>query len=277
MSSAASDNLEGRIIGVTAERRSHQQARFLEARGATVICAAAMHTKHRTDEFELLEATERFIALQPNILIVQTGQGLQWWLDCAREAGWGISLADALRHVEVWTRGPKASSAARRADLQVAWQAPREVVADLIDRVGAQDLTGSKIVLQLDGNSASELPGAVRDAGAELLELDVYRYALPTDRTAASALIDQVIEGTVDAVTFTSSPAIRHFREIADLHGALEDLDNAFKTSTLAAVVGPVCNQTAREAGWTLIAEPPQARLIPMLETLTGLLQNESL
>ena len=262
--------LDGRVIGVTAERRSHQQVRYLEARGATVLHAAALRTRQADDQRELLEATDDIISDPPEMLIVQTGQGLQWWLDCAEAAGKATELVTALTETAVLTRGPKSSSTVRRAGLEVAWQAPEETVADLIGKVSEMDLGDTRVAVQLDGNNAPGLVQAVRSAGAQVVELDVYRYCLPNDLAPTTALIDRVIEGTIDAITFTASPAIRHFREIAEMHDAAEQLDHAFRTSTLAVVVGPVCAHTARMARWELIVEPETARLIPMLEQLTA-------
>ena len=101
-----------------------------------------------------------------------------------------------------------------------------------------------------------------------MIELEIYRYALPDDVGVIDRLIDDVIAGSVDAVTFTSSPAIRHLRSIASESGRLTELDAAFAGKCRPVVVGPVCAATAAAASWVGVIEPATARLIPMLDAV---------
>ncbi len=261
--------LDGVVIGVTAERRSHQQVRYLESRGAEIISAPVLRTIDARTNDSLMTATNSLLVDPADILIVQTGQGLQWWLDAADHGDRLDHVLAALRSAEVWCRGAKAASASRAVGLQESWLAEHESVNDIAEHLAEIDLTGHRVAILLDGNDDQRLVGIARRQGADVVELDVYRYAMPLDLEPCHDLIECIITGHVDAVTFTASPAIRHLRGIAATMGRLSLLDRAFEDACLAAVVGPVCADTARDAGWRRIAEPPTARLIPMLDTLT--------
>ena len=132
-----------------------------------------------------------------------------------------------------------------------------------------------RVAIQMDGNNDRSIVSAA-SAAAEVVSLDVYQYRLPADLAPALALVDAVISGRLHAVTFTASPAIRQLREIAAAAGRGSALDQAFEDQCIAAVVGPVCSATARDAGWTRVIEPQRARLIPMLETLEAALTSSS-
>lgn len=264
--------LSGRVIGVTAERRSQQQQRFLEARGASVELAPVLATADRTERPEVVATTLALIDAPPDLLVVQTGQGFRWWLSAIGDSA-ADALLESLGSTDIWCRGPKATSAVRKVGLDVAWQSGEETTADVARHLNQEDLGGKHVVIQVDGNDPEPLRRGAADASSLSL-LNVYRYLLPSDLAPALALIDRVIAGSVDAVTFTASPAIRHLRQIASLHGTGEELDAAFSTSCLAAVVGPVCAETARQAGWSNVSEPPTARLIPMLEAMVLALRN---
>ncbi|HSH59913.1 MAG TPA: uroporphyrinogen-III synthase, partial [Acidimicrobiales bacterium] len=110
-------------------------------------------------------------------------------------------------------------------------------------------------------------------ASAELVELPVYRWNLPEDVTAARHLIDASLRGEVHALTFTSQPAVRHLFRIAEETGQADDLRTALNGSLLAACVGPVCAEAAKEEGveHPLWPEPP--RLPAMVRQITEHLQ----
>lgn len=262
------NRLAGRVVGVTAERRAEHQRSYLAARGADVRLAPVLRTTNARERPELLTVTDQLIGQPPDLLVVQTGQGLSWWLEGARATGRGGDLETALTSTEVLARGSKAASTAKRLGLNVSWQAPNEDVTDVAEFLLNRNLSGLRVALLLDGNDDNRLPSAVAKAGGDLLPLDVYRYDLPLDLEPATGLINEVLSGSVDAVTFTASPAIRHLCQIAEQAGLAGDLANAFQTDCVAVLVGPVCSTTATAVGWTKTVEPKMARLIPMLDAL---------
>ena len=262
--------LAGRTIAVTAERRAHQQVKYLEARGAIVRWVPVLRTVEGASRTDLNDETSRVIADGIDLLIAPTGQALTWWLDTVPAAD-REQLGRVLAAARVMTRGSKASSAARRNGLTVVWQAPNELVSDLVEHLASMDLEGSRCAVLLDGNDDHEVANSARDRGADVVELDVYRYAIPDDVGDIDRLVDDIIAGQIDAVTFTSSPAIRHLRSIAFDSGRLRELDAAFtEAACRPVVVGPVCAATAAAASWGQIIEPATARLVPMLDAVVA-------
>lgn len=259
--------LAGRTIAVTAERRAHQQVKYFESRGASVRWVPVLRTVEGADRAGLHDMTSRVIANGLDLLIAHTGQGLTWWLDTV-PANDRAELDGVLAATQVMTRGSKASSAARRCGLNVVWQAPNELVSDLVEHLASMNLSGSRCAVLLDGNDDHQVADTARVRGADVIELEVYRYAVPHDVGDIDRLIDDIIAGRIDAVTFTSSPTIRHLRSIADESGRLKDLDVAFTAVCRPAVVGPVCAATAAAASWDQVIEPATARLIPMLDAV---------
>ena len=81
----------------------------------------------------------------------------------------------------------------------------------------------------------------LREAGAEVEVLALYRTVLPegaADRVHAELARD----GGVDAVTFTSSSTVEHFR--------LALGEAPFPEGAIAACIGPVTARTAEAAGY---------------------------
>lgn len=260
--------LAGMTVGVTAERRADQQIGLLERRGATVRWGPVLRSIDLSEDQVLRQMTRRLIDEPPEVLVLQTGQGTSWWFDAADAQGLGDPLRAALRDTTVLVRGPKAASAARRAGLHVAWQAPTEVVSEVVEHLAQREIAGP-IAVQLDGSDDRETLDAIEDlTGRACIPVVVYRWELPVDRAPALALIDGIVSGDVDAVTFTASPAIRHLALLADSAGLLAPLDAAFMGRVRPVCVGPVCAASARERGWQQVIEPQRARLVPMIDAL---------
>jgi uroporphyrinogen-III synthase len=86
-------------------------------------------------------------------------------------------------------------------------------------------------------------------AGAEVIEVPVYRWTVPDDRRPALDLITLTCEGGIDALTFTSAPAVHGLFGLARAAGSGDGLLEACNTRVLVACVGPVCGAAASAEG----------------------------
>ena len=88
--------LAGRVIGITAERLTEQQISYFQRRGADVRWAPGLRPIQAEDHAVLAAATAQLLSQPVDLLIVQTGQGLDWWLSGADQRGDTQRLKDAL-------------------------------------------------------------------------------------------------------------------------------------------------------------------------------------
>jgi uroporphyrinogen-III synthase len=250
-------SLSGYTVGVTADHRRDELAVLLESRGARVVLAPALRIVPIADDAELRAATRACLESPPDIVLVNTGIGLRGWLEAAD--GWGLSdpLRAALSRAYLVARGPKARAAIRSAGLRDQWSPEGEGYEEVIDHLTTRGIAGLTVATQLHGESQPEYTEALQAAGARVIEVPVYRWAPPTDPAPLHRL--------VDAVTFTSAPAVG-----AVLRAAGPDcgpLIEALKTHVLAACVGPVTAGPLRRYDVPTVA-PPRARLSSLVRTI---------
>ena len=159
--------LEGWRVGVTADRRADQQVEALCRRGADVVRGCTMRTVDLSDDPRLLEVSRSLVDEPPDAVVLQTGMGLNMWLEAMDGTDVGADLRSTLQTTEVLARGPKAVSAARRADLEVAWSAPDELFSQIVDHVAT---TGGRrrIALQVDGTDEESLAAPLATSCGEL-------------------------------------------------------------------------------------------------------------
>jgi uroporphyrinogen-III synthase len=232
--------LAGFTVGVTAARRAEELGALLERRGAEVLHAPAIKIMPLADDTELHAATEQLISQPPDVVVVTTGIGFRGWVEAAEGWGLGEALIGALRRATLLSRGPKSRGAVRAAGLTDAWSPPSESSAEVLEHLLADDVEGTRIAVQLHGEPLPDFVDALDCAGAKVVQVPVYRWVLPDDLAPLDRLLGAVLDGCVEAVSFTSAPAVASVLSRADELGVLQPLLQRLRRDVMAACVGPV-------------------------------------
>jgi uroporphyrinogen-III synthase len=152
---------------------------------------------------------------------------------------------------------------------------PSELLDDVIARLHDERLAGRTIAFQHYGERNGPAVDALVERGAEVIEVPIYRWQRPDDVGPALRLVDAVCDGRVDAVTFTSAPALHTLVALARDHGRDAALVDAFnKGGVVAACMGPVCAQVARRVGIEEPVAPERGRLGLLVRVLTDALRS---
>lgn len=260
--------LTGRRIGVTAARKVEEQSTLLERRGAEVVRGPVLAVDAgAVGETELRETTERVLAAPVDVVVATTGIGVRGWFAAA--ARWGLRerLVAHLGAAEVLARGPKSAGALRQHGLRERWSPPSEALVDVLAHLGERDLSGTRVVLQEHGEALDGAAATLRAQGAEVVPVAVYRVVPTPDTDAAVALLDRLVAGDLDAVTFTSAMAVDATMRLADDLGVVDDVVRALREHTLAACVGAV-TASAFEAWAVPTVHPERMRLVAMVDRL---------
>ncbi len=261
--------LEGFVVGITADRRWEEQAELLRRRGATVVHGPSMDTLYLADDDDLRRATAAVVDCPPDVVVATTGIGVRAWLETAEAWGMGSGLMAALGQSRIFARGPKAAGVVLAAGLPVWAQSETEQMDDVLAKLLAEGVGGRRIALQEYGMENPGFIAALEAAGASVVRVPVYRWRYPADTRPARSMVDAALNGRVDAITFTSAPAVRNLFEIAAEQQAADDLRRAFNNGLTAACVGPVCAQAAKDLGVDAPVEPKVGRLGLLVRALS--------
>ena len=260
--------LAGFTIGVTAARRRMELGAALERRGARIVYGPAIRIVPLTDDTELSEATKRCLAAPLDAVVATTGIGFRGWMDAADTWGMAETLTEVLSRATILARGPKARGAVRACGLREAWSPDSESSTEVLAHLLAHhDVDGKRVAVQLHGEPLPDLVQSLRKAGADVIEVPVYRWVPPDDEQPLRRLIDAVAAGAVDAVAFTSAPAATNFLRTADDQGCGDEVRAALSTRVLVACVGPVTAAPLVREGIPVV-EPVRARLGALVREL---------
>lgn len=232
--------LAGFTVGVTAARRREELGALLERRGARVVSAPAIRIVPLADDAQLRAATQECLARPLDVVVATTGIGFRGWMEAAE--GWGLAaaLTSQLGAATLLARGPKARGAIRAAGLVDAWSPASESSSEVLAYLLEHGVAGRRVAVQLHGEPLPDFVAALHGAGATVVEVPVYRWVLPEDVSPLRRLVDLATAGQVDAVAFTSAPAVASMLRIATDSGQREQLLTALRCEVLAACVGPV-------------------------------------
>ncbi len=252
--------LAGYTIGITPARRRDELAAALERRGARVISAPAIQIVPLADDSELRAATRRCLDVPLDVVIATTGIGFRGWVEAADAWGAGEELIKAIGQAAVLARGPKARGAIRVAGLRETWSPESESSSEVLEYLIADDLDGKRIAVQLHGEPLPDMVQTLRLAGAEVIEVPVYRWQPPEDTAPLRRLVEAVSGAVVDAVAFTSAPAAASFLRAAREQGCGDAVRAALRGPVVPACVGPVTAGPLLAEGIPVI-QPGRARL----------------
>ncbi|MEV3859330.1 uroporphyrinogen-III synthase [Streptomyces sp. NPDC050095] len=259
--------LAGFTVGVTAARRAEELGALLQRRGATVLHAPALRIVPLADDSELLAATKELIAHAPDVVVATTAIGFRGWVEAADGWGLGDDLLARLRGVELLARGPKVKGAIRAAGLTEQWSPSSESMAEVLERLLGEGVEGRRVAVQLHGEPLPGFVEALRQAGAEVVGVPVYRWLPPQDIAPMDRLLDAALSRGLDALTFTSAPAAASLLSRAEERGQLPELLAALHHDVVPACVGPVTALPLQARGLDTV-QPERFRLGPLVQLL---------
>lgn len=236
-------------IAVTSERRSAELIEALQRRGAQVQHAPTLRMAPLVHDADLLQHTRQVLALRPEFVLVSTAYGFRRWFETADAAGLGEELSQVLHAASIHVRGPKALGAVRALGFEADGMSSDELISTLVSEV-APRIAGQAVVLQQHGIGEDRTTLALLDAGARaVIRVSPYRWGPPEDADRVTQLLRALCSGAIDAITFTSAPAVRALFAAAEEQGCYPDLLEALQFNVCSVTVGPVTAALLREVG----------------------------
>jgi uroporphyrinogen-III synthase len=137
--------------------------------------------------------------------------------------------------------GPTTAAAAERAGFFVDYQAKTHSGASLANELGER-LRNQNVFLPRSDRANPDLPGLLRNYGANVTEATAYRTVTPVnlDREKIAA----IVHGETDAMLFFSPTAVEHFVGIVG-----DKMLQALQDRVAIAAVGPITANALNQAG----------------------------
>jgi uroporphyrinogen-III synthase len=238
--------LEGRTVALAEGRQLEDLARMLENEGAhTLRCPMLSIFDHpNTDAVDAWIA--RLIAHEFTHVVLLTGEGLRRLLGFADRSGRRSELIAALSAVRIITRGPKPVQALKEIGLKPTKVASAPTTDGVIATLKEEALEGAKVGVQLYCDTNLPLTSYLESANAQAFPVAPYVYAPAADSDRVAQMIQEMADGRVDVLVFTSSPQVDRVYEVADEKKMCQQLRQGLQRVKVAAV-GPVVKERLLE------------------------------
>lgn len=278
MSNKTAGGFDGLCIAAFESRLSAQTGTLIEKEGGVALCAPSMQEIPLDHGPEAFRFAENLLSGRVDILIFMTGVGTRY-LFKALETKYKLNeLVQACSKTTTVARGPKPIAVMKELGIPVMVQVPepntsQEIIEALDQSERSVSLSGKLVAIQEYGESSKDLVKALKKRGAKVMQVPVYRWALPDDTGPLEAAVSRIISGEVNAAVFTSAQQIRNVLKIAAQKGQETALKEAFKRIPLASI-GPTCSEAIRSCGLPVDFEPSRSKLAIMIRELAGSIQD---
>ncbi len=255
--------LDGLRVVTFEARMSGSMADLIRKHGGEPVEAPALREVPIGDNPQALDFADRLIAGDFDVVIFLTGVGTRYLAQEIETRYPRDQWVAALGKCKIVTRGPKPLGPLREFKVKVDLTAPEpNTWRDLLAALDAKiPVAGLRVAIQEYGQPSPELIAGLLDRGATVTQVPVYRWALPDDVEPLRAAIAAIVDGKVDAVTFTSAQQVVHLLEVAARDGLEAPLRSALGRSVLVASVGPTTTEMLRTQGLPIDIEPDHPKM----------------
>ena len=264
--------LMGRHVAVTGPRCEEEFTRIVGKQGGTPWIYPAQGTVY-SDGKQLMFQIAELLWRPVDWLVLTTGIGTEALLTMAEKLGMRDELLVVMKKARIAARGYKTVNALRKLGIEPTVQAEDGTMDGVYKALAELGLSGKRIAVQLYGDPSPKFSTKLRMSGAECIELLPYVHVMP-DVGPIDELIDRCLDGTLDAVVFTSTVQARSVFQRARETNKGQRLLASFESRVLGIAVGKVTAEAMNDEGMVRVVYPEEERLGPAILCAGRLLLN---
>ncbi len=283
-------SLRGLTVAITGSRRASELARIVENFGGKPYIAPTVGIEANLSEpnKSITEFINRIVKQDADYVVFMTGPGVFSLMALARSGGMEGALLTSLKKVTVIARSTKPQMVLRSFGIKVDFVPQENTLKGILNLLKGRDITGKTVAILWHGEeqSAKIREDLYRAGASNIIEASSYTYSFETHKDGASILqamgfqflapdegkvvklIEDIIGGNIDAITFTSPPSVRDLFKIANVHGMSSSLKDSLNENVIVAAVGPSTGEALEENGCHVDVMPQVFKMGPMVKSL---------
>ncbi len=269
---AATTGFQGARVVLFESRMAEAMARSVASHGGEPISAPSLQEIPLDRNRGAFAFAEKLLAGEIDVLICMTGVGTRFLIETLSTRHETAQLVRALSRLTVIARGPKPIRVLKEYGIPVTISVPepntwQEIVQALDEDSRSLSLDGRTVAIQEYGVPNDQLIRALKERGAAIVQVPVYRWALPDDTRPMQQAIQRVIDGQVQFALFTNAVQILHVIRVA----AEQGLERPFRKSlkrVVVASIGPTTSDALAQCDVGVDFEPTRPKMGPLIDEL---------
>lgn len=258
--------MKGKRVVITGSRKLEEFSTLVEKQGGVPVVRSMQGTVYLAED-AVGEDLRRLVLDGTDWLIFVTGVGTETLFNQAEKLGIYAEFLHVVEQSKVAARGYKTIAALKGKGIKPFVVDDDGTNRGLIRALQNVDFAGQRVVVQLHGEPAPGLIRFLEGKGAIVTQLLPYKHIAPEDHMV-DTLCRELIEGTVDAVCFTTGLQVHNLFDYAKQHGYDKQIKNAFDDKVLAVSIGKLTAESLIEEGVERILIPESERTGAMIFAL---------
>ncbi|MEK3910380.1 uroporphyrinogen-III synthase [Paenibacillus sp. FSL H7-0331] len=266
--------LDGKRIVITGSRKLSELSAIIEKHEGIPVIRPQQGTLLLAEnevERDLLNLVES----GTDWMIFTTGTGLEALLQQAERIGVTQSLLTVVKQSKVAARGYKTFAMLKKIGIKPIVIDDDGTTQGLIRELQSYAFEGQGVTIQLHGEPMPLLVAFLKNKGAATRTLLPYKHIAPDDKVSRQ-LCQEIMDGSVDAVCFTTAVQVRYLYDFAKKNGYYPRINESFNMKVLATAVGRVTAEALKEEGVRRVLTPETERMGAMIVELSHYYQNPS-
>ena len=255
-------HFHGLTVAAFESRMAVEIARLIERYGGNPLVTPALREIPLDDNSAALKFGVQLTTERVDMLILLTGVGTTALFDLLKTRYPWASIVTALKQTALVARGPKPVAALKALGLQPTLTVPEpNTWVDLISTLDEyRPVKGLRVAVQEYGASNPDLQEALKQRGAEVFQVPIYRWALPEDLGPLRQALNNIIDGKVSVLLVTNAAQVDHVMQVLGKDGNVEPFRAALKKMVVASI-GPTANERLRHHEWPIDLEPSHPKM----------------
>lgn len=257
-------HFNGLTVAAFESRMAQEMARLIERYGGKPLVAPSMREIPLEDNPQALAFGEGLVAGQFTMVVLLTGVGTKSLIDVLQTRFSLDAIKKALSETVLVVRGPKPMAALKELGLTAHIEVPepntwRDLVQAIDDHQPA-GIQGLRIAVQEYGVSNPDLLNALRDRGAVVTPVPVYRWALPSDTAPLRKVLDSILSGHVDVLLITNAVQVDHVVQLLEQTQEVEAFRQRL-SKVIVSSIGQIASERLERYGFPVDVEPSHPKM----------------
>jgi uroporphyrinogen-III synthase len=217
-----------------------------------------------SDHPQALAFGDTLLSGEVDVVVLLTGVGCRTLLDILETRFPLDAIKDALQNTILVVRGPKPAGVVKALGLQPQILVPEpntwRDILHALDASYPEGLTGKRVAVQEYGVSNPELLEGLRQRGAQVTPVPVYRWTLPDDLKPLQQLLQQILKEEIPVLLITNAVQVDHLLKTLGDNTAIKQLQIVLPHMMVASI-GQLASERLRHHGFPVDLEPSHPKM----------------
>ena len=255
---------QGLRVGALESRMALEMERLITRHGGLPVVAPSMQEIPLSDHPQALAFGEALLSGEVDVVVLLTGVGCRTLLDILETRFPLGAVKGALQNTTLVVRGPKPAGVVKALGLHPQILVPEpntwRDVLQALDVSFPEGLTGKRVAVQEYGVSNPELLEGLRQRGAQVSPVPVYRWTLPDDLKPLQQLLQQILKEEIPVLLITNAVQVDHLIKTLGENTAIKQLQIVLPHMMVASI-GQLASERLRQHGFPVDLEPSHPKM----------------